>query len=135
MRAIRSGGLWLGVRSVLVLGVFLGACGDTDDRPANWSYISATIIQPNCGTARCHSQSSAVFGLQLDTIEGGYADLVGVPGAPDPRNLVVPGNPDASKVMWMLRGIESQRMPPDEALPEGDIRLIEQWILDGARFE
>ena len=130
MRAIRL--------SLLGAGLALAACGETDERPATWSYISATIIQPSCGTARCHSANSAVFGLQLDTIEGGYTQLVGVApgeGVPQGQNLVVPGNPDASKLMWMLRGIESQRMPPDEALPEGDIALIERWILDGARFE
>jgi hypothetical protein len=122
--------------AALVIG--LAACGDVDERPAKWSYISATIIQPSCATARCHSKGAAVFGLQLDTVAGGYVALVGspaMPGEPTGRNFVVPGDPDASKLMWMLRGVESQRMPPDEPLPEGDIELIEQWIRDGARFE
>ena len=26
-----------------------------DDRPAKWSFISATIIEPSCATANCHS--------------------------------------------------------------------------------
>jgi hypothetical protein len=79
-----------------------------------------------------------VFGVQLDTVEGGYVALVGspaVPGEATGKNFVVPGQPDASRLMWMLRGEESQNMPPDEALPAADIALIEKWILEGARFE
>jgi hypothetical protein len=123
---------WLGMA---LLAPGLSACSDVDDRPATWSYISAAIIQPNCATARCHNHSSATLGLQLDTVEGGYLELVGAhdaDGVPLGRNLVVPGDPDSSKLMWMLRGVEAQRMPPDEPLPDADVALIEKWIRDGA---
>jgi hypothetical protein len=116
----------------------LAACGE-DDRPAEWTYISATIIQPNCATSRCHSKGSAVFGLQLDSLEGGYAVLVGSPPSagevPSGRNFVVPGDPARSKLMHLLHGDETARMPPDAPLPAADIALIEKWILEGARFE
>ena len=35
--------------------------------------------------------------------------------------------------MNTLRARGAPRMPPDRPLNEADIRLIEQWILDGAR--
>jgi hypothetical protein len=127
------------LRFLLVASLGLGACAAGDDRPATWSYISTSIIQPNCATSRCHSSVAAVQGLQLDSIRGGYVALTGGPLRPGQRPpgspLVVPGDPTASRLMTVLHGIEAERMPPDEPLPPDDIALIERWILDGARFD
>jgi hypothetical protein len=38
-----------------------------------------------------------------------------------------------SEMVALMRGQGSQRMPPDFALPEADIRLIEAWISNGAQ--
>ena len=104
----------------------LAGCADeTDDRPAEWSYISVTIIQPNCATSRCHSRFTSTAGLRLDTIEGGYTGLVS-------GGFVVPGEADRSKLLFMLRGDEVWTMPPDVPLPQADIDLIERWIDSGA---
>ena len=119
--------------AIAALGVACAACAGEDDRPARWSYISTTIIQPNCATAGCHSALSATGGVQLHSREAGYVALVGSPDDPEQRNLVVPGQPDQSKLMYLLRGEEIWRMPPDGQLPQADIDLIERWILDGAR--
>jgi hypothetical protein len=115
-------------------------CGGTeDDRDALWSYISPVIIQPNCATSSCHSQGAAVAGLNLSTAAAGHKSLLelhlplrGMEPPAKPRQLVVPGNPDESRVVNMLRGQGANRMPPDRPLAEADIRLIERWILDGA---
>jgi hypothetical protein len=105
----------------------LGGCGDpVESRPARWSYISAAIIQPSCATAGCHSKTTRTYGLELETREGSFVDLVG-------GHLVVPGRPADSKLMYLLRGIEVTRMPPDAPLPDADIALIERWILEGAK--
>ena len=72
-------------------------------------------------------------------MEAAYAILVGhaceappSAGAP-PRNFVAPGEPERSRLMYLLIGDEVKRqMPPDRALPDVDIDLIEQWILEGA---
>jgi hypothetical protein len=115
-------------RSIAIAGVlFAGACGDdpVTSRPARWSYISAAIIQPSCATASCHTKLSRTYGLELETREGGYVNLVG-------GRLVVPGRPDQSKLVYLLRGIEVTRMPPDAPLPDADVALIERWILEGA---
>jgi hypothetical protein len=103
-----------------------GCAGETDDRPREWSYISATIIQPNCASSRCHSQFTSTAGLRLDSVEGGYVGLVG-------GGFVVPGEADRSKLLFMLRGEEVWTMPPDLPLPEADILLIERWIDEGAK--
>ena len=121
-------------RSALVaLGLLWIGCAGEDDRPARWSYISTAIIQPNCATAGCHSALSATGGVQLYSRAAGYVTLVGSPADATQRNFVVPGQPDQSKLMYLLRGQEIWRMPPDGQLPQADIDLIEQWILDGAK--
>jgi hypothetical protein len=117
-------------------------CGGDDNRPAEWSYISPAIIQPNCATSSCHSRGAAVAGLDLSTAEAGWKDLMeqklpNVKGAgagrdQQPRRLVIPGNPEESRLVNMLHAFGSSRMPPDRPLADADIKLIEEWVLAGA---
>ena len=39
----------------------------------------------------------------------------------------------SSEILVLMRGQGSQRMPPDYALPESDIHLIQTWINNGAQ--
>lgn len=115
------------VFALAVLGA--AGCGSQDDtRPARWSYISTAIVQPSCATANCHSVLSQRSGVQLDTIKTGYYQLIA-------RNFVLPGRPDDSAVMALIRGQGSRRMPPDFALPKDDIDLIAKWIANGAPWD
>src|SRR3954466_9097185 len=115
---------------LVFVGVGAGGCGgNEDDRDPTWSYISPAIIQPNCATSSCHSQGTAVAGLNLSTADAGYHSLLELhlplrtmPGAPKPRPLVTPGNPDESRVINMMRADGANRMPPDRPLAEADIR-------------
>ena len=124
---------------LLVVGLLAG-CGE-DDRPATWTYVHAAIVRPNCTTSACHSNISAAAGLRFEDRETAYLSLTGqvcngpeVPGEP-PRNLVFPGDPERSKLMYLLRGEEVRNMPPDTPLPDVDIELIERWILQGAQCD
>ena len=130
----------LGVAAALVAA---GGCGDEiDRRPATWGYISPALMQPNCATVSCHGAAAAAAGLDLSDPERGYRSLTGLSVViPDPmkpevskfRPLVVPYNPDQSRVVHMLRATNAARMPPDRPLSEADIALIERWILNGAK--
>jgi hypothetical protein len=136
----------------------MSACGDEDLRPAEWAYISPVIMQPSCATTSCHSKAQAAAGLDFSDPGRGYESLfdlevwvvepAATPGpggckvahgtvvCPRPsRALVTPFNPDQSRLVNLLRANGAARMPPDRPLPEADIRLIERWILDGARFK
>ncbi len=129
-----------------------------DSRPAEWGYISPVIMEPNCATSSCHSQAAAVSGLDFSDADRGYKSLTSLwvwianPNATDKqtlncgtagdgvpvceehfRPLVTPYVPDESRLVNVLRGRGAPRMPPDRPLNEADIRLVEQWILDGAR--
>jgi mono/diheme cytochrome c family protein len=81
--------------------------------------------------AKCHSDNSKVGGppegLRLDTYEHALAA--------DERVAVVPGNPEMSEVWRRITGLSDPRMPFDGPpwLPDDDIRLIRDWIAQGAR--
>lgn len=134
---------WMGSRSLaraLAALVALAAttgCGD-DERPATWSYIHAAIIVPSCTTSSCHTDFNGIAGVRLADREGAYAILVGrtCDASSDQAadgNLVVPGSPEGSRLMHLLRGDDVRlAMPPDRPLSDVDIDLIETWILEGA---
>lgn len=128
-----------GMLVAMALGLGASACADIDDRPANWSYVYATIIQPGCTTANCHSELGAAAGLMFHNRESAYVFLTGrvcepldTQNPPD-HNFVVPYDPERSKLMYLLRGEEVRVMPPDVPLPSAEIELVERWILEGAQ--
>jgi uncharacterized membrane protein YgcG len=138
-----------------LVGGLAAGCGLTDPRPAAWEYISPAIFEPNCATSSCHSRAAAVAGLDFSDPDRGYTSLTGLwVWIVDPngtlaegcrpmdgkvfcqrqhRPLVTPFDPAQSRVVNMLRAQSAPRMPPDRPLPEADIRLVERWILNGAR--
>lgn len=150
--------LGFGLAVAASLGAAVAGCGQVDNRPAEWAFISPAIFQPSCATPSCHSPAASVSGLDFSTADNGYAsltllDVVIVPFAdgggtnglapcppPDemqkckPRPLVTPYDPAGSRVVNMLRARDAPRMPPDRPLPEDDIKLVERWILNGAQF-
>ena len=113
--------------AMAVLAVIAGCGQSADDRPATWSYISTTIVQPNCATANCHATITQRWNIDLSTMGRGYDSLVG-------QGYAIPGDPN-SPLLPVLRatGNTYRRMPPDFALPNADIDLIQRWILDGAK--
>jgi hypothetical protein len=142
------------VASALCLLALGPGCGDSGRSPT-WPYISAVIIQPNCATGSCHSDAAAVAGLDFSTPDKGYSSLTrlwtwivdrtraGQPGCGHVgskvvceeqfRPLITPYDPNESRLIAVLRGRDAPIMPPDRPLDDADIRLIEKWILDGAR--
>ncbi|MCO5212141.1 MAG: PQQ-dependent sugar dehydrogenase [Caldilinea sp.] len=81
-------------------------------------------IQPlfNRSCAACHNAAAKTMGLQVTT----YKTLMaGSQNGP----VVVPGDPDASK-LWEMVG--SGRMPATGPLPLPEQELVRAWIADGA---
>ena len=126
-------------------------CGEVDDRPADWGYISPVLFQGACATSSCHSRAAAAAGLDFSDPDHGYTSLTAlwivdakgksengcVPWSTTvvcpSRPMVVAYDPSQSRLINTLRARGAPRMPPDRPLPEIDIRLVESWILDGAR--
>ena len=120
------------------LGLAVVGCDTPEDRPSAWSYVHAAIVRPSCTTAACHSKLGSQAGLDLSTADAAYAVLTGrvcgapeIPGSPA-GNLVLPGHPESSRLMYLLRGEGGAIMPPDVPLPDAEIAIVERWILEGA---
>ena len=109
--------------AALVVSLF--GCGGADNRPARWSFIQPAIVEPSCATVSCHSTVTDRAGVTLEPRQTAYQTLLD-------RHFVVQGHPELSEMVALMRAQGSQRMPPDFALPEVDIALIEQWITNGA---
>ncbi len=127
--------VWIG--GALLAASAIG-CIDSEARPARWSYIHATIIQPACATSGCHSTLTAAAGVTLSSREGAYTILTGqICGEPPtsvtpPRNYVTPYAPETSQLYHQLVGERIDVMPPDNPLPAGEIELVARWIEAGA---
>jgi len=144
----------IAVAMALSAVVVASGCG-SPNRPATWAYLSPVVFQPDCASGSCHSPAAAAAGLDFSTPDRGYTSLTGLwtwivdptrdgqPGCGHAagtivceemfRPLVTPYDPSQSRLIDVLRGRGAPRMPPDRPLDEADIRLVEDWILNGAR--
>lgn len=97
-------------------------------QPVTYAHV-APIFAARC--ARCHTDGGlmgpAPEGYRLTSYEATLA-------AAD-RVRVVPGRPHASELVRRIRGQARPRMPLDGLpyLADDEIRLIEDWIVQGAR--
>jgi Planctomycete cytochrome C len=120
---MKCGRLWS--FDALLASFVAAGCGGGDNRPARWSVIAPAIIEPSCATVSCHSAVTARAGVTLEPGDVSFHTVVD-------RHFVIPGRPDLSEMVALMRAEGSPRMPPDFALPETDIALIERWITNGA---
>jgi hypothetical protein len=120
----------------LALVACVAGCGGADNRPAKWSYIAPAIIEPNCATVSCHSAVAQRAGVILEPAQTAYTTLTTrrfVVTCQDGDTACMGLAVGTSEILALLRAQGSQRMPPDQALPESDIHLIQNWIADGAQ--
>lgn len=110
---------------------------------ATLSSLKAKYFKGSCVFSGCHDKRSAEGGIDF-TVEGLHAVLVGVPAedekaGPRGKLRVVAGDPDASFMVQKVEGTmgkdEGDWMPQgtDEPIdPECRIKMLRQWISDGA---
>jgi len=117
----------LGALVACIVSSLVSGCGSSaDSRPASWPFIYATIIQPSCATASCHSAVAARAGVVLEGKDTAYQTLTA-------RHFVLPGDQmGQSEILQLIQATAVRRMPPDFPLPPADIDLIARWIADGA---
>jgi cytochrome c len=85
------------------------------------------ILKNNC--FRCHSGMNRRGGLSMNTreflLKGGRDGVV-----------VIPGKPETSLLLDLVRHEgpknDPMPMPPKSKLSDGDIRVLTQWVKDGA---
>lgn len=103
--------------------------------------VQATVFDRSCGASSCHGHGGAEGELDLSK-DAAYSSLVGRE-ATTGDVLVVPGDADASYLVWKLEGrpeIEGDPMPlTGPPLADADLDLVRRWIdggaLGGAREE
>ncbi len=137
---------------LLLATLGFAACAEPADRSTDWSYLHATIIEPYCATAGCHSSLSAQGGpafateVDLSDADDAYFDLTGIDcGSSAPLGNYVGLDGTVVPLIQLLRGEpwefrdmndpEYVQMPVDTPLAPAEIALIEQWIEAGAPCE
>ena len=97
------------------------------DAAANMRFFEQKIrplLAKHC--YECHGSEKQKGDLRLDSRAG---LLIGGGNGP----AVTPGNPQDSLLMLAVsHADEDLKMPPKQALPERDIKLLEKWIAQGA---
>ncbi|MDO8550691.1 MAG: c-type cytochrome domain-containing protein [Ignavibacteria bacterium] len=118
----------------LCLLLFYVSCDDTstniDDKEIPISNVSySQHIQPifNVKCINCHGVGTTEAGLDLTTWSGTVAD----------PSIVVPNEPDNSRLIWTIEGRPGfPFMPPIgspyRALTQNQIRGVKTWIAEGA---
>jgi mono/diheme cytochrome c family protein len=88
----------------------------------------APILSRNC--QRCHGQTNSRSKFNLST----YSNLM--KGGEKGNDDIVPGKPDESRLVLMLKGEEEPRMPQGgRALRRELIGRVETWVRQGAKFD
>jgi hypothetical protein len=124
---------------LLTIGVASGAsaCAAEDDRPETLAYITETILAPSCALAECHSAMTRQSNYAFDNVALAQQALDGT----DALVLIGPCDalpcstaPSDSYLIQVItdQDVYGNRMPYDSAMPDADIRLITDWIRDGA---
>ncbi len=119
------------MRSHILLSLF--AAGSFVVGPAQAALDFEKDVRPLLAGScfKCHSGSSAKKGFQMDKPEE-IAKKIG------PDGYIVPGKPQASEVIHRisLPMDDPDRMPPPnrgvKALSEDQVKIVAQWILEGA---
>jgi hypothetical protein len=119
------------MRSHLLFSLF--AAGSFAAVPAHAALDFEKDVRPLLAGScfKCHSGSSAKKGFQMDKPEE-IAKKIG------PDGYIVPGKPQASEVIHRisLPMDDPDRMPPPnrgvKALTEDQVKILAQWILEGA---
>jgi mono/diheme cytochrome c family protein len=109
----------------------IGEGPDPGDAPT-LANIQARVFSPIC--IQCHIGAGAPQGLRLDEVNA-FNDLVGVRSREVDLLRVDPFNPDDSYLVRKIEGTASAggQMPlGGPVLPDEDIMLIRQWVLEGA---
>jgi hypothetical protein len=125
------------VFSLIVNAAFTG-CDDTlttenvDNKPIPLSNVSFAdhiypVLQVKCAFSGCHAQPNPADGIDLSTWAGVTAD----------PNIVFPGEPDLSRLVWTIDPSVSgvSKMPPvgyAKPVTLDQLRGIKTWIAEGA---
>ncbi|MFM7110160.1 MAG: PSD1 and planctomycete cytochrome C domain-containing protein [Planctomycetota bacterium] len=109
----------------LVSLMLLAIAGNNPGGEAFFESRIRPVLVEHC--QKCHGPAKQQASLRLDSsaalAKGG-----------DTGPVVVPGNPDASLLIKVIRYTGESQMPPKGKLPAMAIADLEQWVRDGAKW-
>ena len=128
----------IGLTLLIALAGSLAALADDDldhrddAARAHFAEVVAPLLKEKCSRCHSHDAGKSESGLMLDSRKSMLAG-----GETGPA--IIPGQPDKSLLIQAVRYDELE-MPPDGKLSAGEIKLLEDWVRDGAhaparRFE
>jgi hypothetical protein len=124
--------------TIILFALLVTACDDTitvedvdnkviPDKDVSFAEHIYPVLQVKCAFTGCHATPSPAGGLDLTTYANVTADI----------NVVFPGEPDLSSMVWAIEAAGGvQPMPPTGsglALTENQIKGIRTWIKEGAK--
>jgi hypothetical protein len=118
-----TGGTPARVSIVAAVVVSLGSAGHADERVDFFEKSVRPVLVARC--SGCHGADKQWAGLRLDTAAG--LRTGGESGA-----VVVPGDPESSRMIVAVRRQGDLQMPPDDPLPAGEVAALVGWVRSGA---
>src|SRR5262245_59632384 len=106
--------------NALVLMLWGFAAGQT--ARVDFDRTIAPLLAGHC--AECHSEKTKSSGFSVASLESVLA------GGNKHGRSVLPGDPEKSPLVQLIRGQLSPRMPLGKSLAQVDITQIEEWIRD-----
>ena len=96
--------------------------------PAQASHLFDQQIRPLLEQCiQCHGPETQEANLRLDT-------AAALQRGGDSGPVVQPGNPNASRLIQLIRGTKELTMPPGKPLSPPQVRALEQWVRTGATW-
>lgn len=108
---------------------------DVKESAISYNLHVRPILSDKCFACHGPDANTREAGLRLDVAEAAYAALKESPGA----HAITPGNPAASEAFLRMTSTDPAiKMPPPASnliLSDEEVKIIEQWIKDGAEYE
>ena len=136
----------MNLRFILVLLIIMSSCKGNDSSYSNipekkvpkivdYNFDVRPILSDKCFNCHGPDANKREEDLRLDTEEGMYKALK----SDKSKHAIVSGKPDESEVFLRITTNDSSKiMPPQESnlkLSEYDIKIIEKWIKQGAKYQ
>ena len=113
----------------LVLTIALAVPAPGDEVPISFRKDVAPILVAKC--LGCHNDRESKHGLNLSTFA-----LLKQGGKDEGDSILTPGDPDSSGLVESIRPGAPVRMPYKKPpLSKPEIRTLERWVQQGARFD
>jgi uncharacterized membrane protein len=102
------------------------ASGSADEKKVDFAKDIQPIFKEHC--YECHSAEKDLASLRLDSREAAFK-------GGDSGKVIIPGKSQDSRLVQRITGSEDGlRMPPGKPLTQSEIKLIRDWIDQGAKW-